>query len=230
MRPIRNLILAITLLSLLTTVGRNAAGAGLSLAPVFGENAVLQRELPVPIWGEATAGAPVSVSFAGQTRTTTAGTDGRWRVDLGPLPGSSEGRTLTVSCGDETLSRANILVGEVWLCSGQSNMDKPLGAKANQKPTSNFREEVAAAKFPEIRFVMIQRPQRPATGRDGQWQVCTPASLDESRFSAVGYFFAREVHREVKVPVGMIQASVGGTRIEAWTAPDGFELVPSLRP
>jgi sialate O-acetylesterase len=77
---------------------------------------------------------------------------------------------------------------------------------------------------------MIQRPQRPATGRDGQWQVCTPASLDESRFSAVGYFFAREVHREVKVPVGMIQASVGGTRIEAWTAPAGFELVPSLRP
>src|SRR5688572_18635951 len=114
MRPIRNLILAITLLAPSTTVVREAGGAGLRLAPVFGENAVLQRELPVPIWGEAAAGAPVSVSFAGQTHTTIAGTDGRWRVDLDPVPASSEGRTLTVRCADQSLSRTNILVGEVW--------------------------------------------------------------------------------------------------------------------
>lgn len=208
---------------------------------VFGDHMVLQTGQPVPIWGWGNAGEIITVRFAGQERkTTVTAADGRWMVRLDPLAVSSRPADLTIS-GATTLVFHDVLVGEVWLCSGQSNMQKPLGKQRGQIPTLNYEAELAAADFPLIRFlkVKIARPQAPAQDfamatRENEdypwkgWVACTPASLDEVKFSAVGYFFGRTLHRELGVPIGLIDCTAGGSRIESWTTPDGFAALPSL--
>jgi sialate O-acetylesterase len=198
----------------------------LSMPFVFTDHAVLQRDMPVPVWGSADPGQNVRIQFAGQDKTVTAAQDGKWAIKLDPMPASAEGRTLVISSGRETLKLDDVLVGEVWLCSGQSNMDKPLGERRRQKPTVNYKQEIAAADFPHIRLLKVPRPRQHGAGT--QWEVCSPKSIAGMPFSAIGYFFARKLNQELKVPIGMIQSSVGGTRIEAWTSPEGFAQVPSL--
>jgi sialate O-acetylesterase len=205
-----------------------AAAAALKLPFLFADNAVLQHNVPVPVWGEAGPGQQVRVEFAGQARTATAGDDGHWTLKLDPLQASSDGRPLTVTAGGQSITLKNVLVGEVWLCSGQSNMAKPLGLQGKQKPTLNYEQEIAAADYPAIRLLTVGRQGSAPAGVERKWTVCTPASVDQIKFSAVGYFFARQIHRQLRVPVGMIEASVGGTRIEAWTSPEGFAQVASL--
>ncbi|MFT3829104.1 MAG: sialate O-acetylesterase [Opitutaceae bacterium] len=223
------------LFSLLLAVLPFADALALELPHIFGDHMVLQAELPVPVWGTAEAGETVTVEFSGQRSSTTADAAGRWRVDLAPLPASAEPRDLVVSSPNrksETQNRkfTDVLVGEVWLCSGQSNMDKPLGEKKGQQPVFNAEEEIRTATFPQIRLFVVKRVKSntPASDVDGTWVMCSPETIDATKFSAAGYFFGRRLHQELKQPVGLVHSCWGGTRIEPWTAPEGFRAVPAL--
>jgi len=201
------------------------------LASVFGDNMVLQQNQPVPVWGWSRPGTDVTVKFAGQVQHARAGNNGRWEARLASLQASSQPADLVVEAG-EIRTLTNILVGEVWLCSGQSNMEKPIGKQPGQKPCLNYEQELAAADFPEIRLfkahtALAAAPQRDVNKPSG-WQLCSSNSLEAIKFSAAGYFFGREIHNQLKVPVGLVESSWGGTRIEPWTPPLGFDLVPSL--
>ena len=211
---------SVTLLIILTLAV--TATADVTLPPVLGSGMVLQRDLPVPVWGWAEAGEKVSVSFAGQTKTSKAGDDGKWMVKLDPLKANSEAASLTVE-GNNKISLDNVLVGEVWICSGQSNMEWRLGGSMKAK------EEVAAADHPLIRLFDVPghtTSPLPKEKGAGRWQVCAPKSANG--FSAVGYFFGRRLQKDLDVPVGLVGSNWGGTRIEPWTTLAGFESVPEL--
>ena len=206
--------------------------AAVKLAAVFGDNMVLQQQMAVPVWGWAEPGAQVTVKFAGQEKSTRAATDGKWLVKLDKLNASFAPQLLTVAAG-ETNVFTNILVGEVWLASGQSNMEKPIGKQPGQKPTLNAAAELAAANFPNLRVFKVEKtlaatPQPDLTKFNG-WRACHSNALDGISFSAAAYFFGREVHTNLNVPVGLIESSWGGTRIEPWTPPAGFEQVASQK-
>ena len=211
------------------------AHAVLGLPHLFGDHMMLQSGTTVPVWGTAAAGETVSVAFSGQQVTTTADDSGHWRVDLGPLAASAEPRELVVTSTNPQSAISNlhlkdVLVGEVWLCSGQSNMEKPLGEKKGQLPVLNAEEEIRNAAFPQIRLFKVKkaRSATPALDLEGEWVVCRPDTIDAIKFSATGYFFGRMIHREIGQPVGLIDSTWGGTRIEPWTPPQGFAAVPAL--
>lgn len=202
------------------------AHAGLRPAPVFTDNMVLQRDTTVPVWGTAAPGEEVTVGFAGQEATAKAGADGRWRVDLQPLAASKEPGTMTVTgAAAGALSFTNVLVGEVWLCSGQSNMEWSV------EHSADFEREKSDANQPLIRHFKVPRKHLPfpAAEMDASWVICTPETV--APFTAAGYFFARELVRELDVPVGLLNASFGGTQIEPWISPEaamGSTALPEL--
>lgn len=203
------------------------APAEVKLPNIFGDNMVLQRDVDLPVWGWASPGEKVNVEIAGKTAEATADTSGTWKLKIAPLAVGGP-HTMTVR-GSSEITFKNILIGEVWLCSGQSNMDMGI----NQ--VLDAAKEREQANYPEIHFFEVpylQAPQ-PRTNCGGKWQVCTSETIGQggffgSGFSAAGYFFARDIHKELKVPVGMIKSSLGGTRIEPWTPPEGFELHPQF--
>lgn len=205
------------------------AAQALKLPSVISDHMVLQAGQPAPIWGWAKAGEVVTIRFAGQTQRATAAANGRWQVVLNPLTVSKQPAELTVSAS-QTIVVSDVLVGEVWLGSGQSNMDKPLGEKSGQLPTFNAAEEIAKADFPEIRLFKVGRARAATPAEDvvGKWVRTTPASIDAVKFSAAAYFFGRKIHQELGVPVGMLDSSFGGTRIEPWTPRAAFEGQPAL--
>jgi sialate O-acetylesterase len=191
---------------------------------------VLQRDSSVPIWGWAAPGEKVSVSFAGKDAKVTADAAGRWEVRFKNLKASADAGDMTIS-GSSRIVLTNILVGEVWLCSGQSNMEKPIGKQGGQKPTQNYEQELKTGDlYPNIRFFKAARvlAAEPAKNVKGEWSVCSSNSLEATKFSAVGYFFGREIYNSIKVPIGLVESSWGGTRIEPWTPPVGFKSVPKL--
>ena len=184
---------------------------------------VLQRERPLPIWGWADVGEEVTVEFGGVTAKGKADEQGSWRVVLPAMKADQRARRMVIR-GKNTIVLDDILVGEVWVASGQSNMEKPLGPAIGQTPCNDWKEEVAAAKFPQIRLLeMLPRDaEEPASDADCDWFPCSPQNIMVQRgrgagYSACAYFFARKLHRELKVPIGMIAASIGGTRCESWT-------------
>lgn len=188
-----------------------AAHPAISVAALFSDGAVLQCDKPLPVWGRAPAGERISVSFRGQTVATTCAEDGRWIVYFEPQPASGEATDLVIAGKKETITVKAVLVGEVWLMSGQSNIEWPV---------SYLREEekkLAAVDLPLVRQLKIERAVagEPAqTARTSGWR---PALRDQAGdFSAIGYFFARELHRRLGVPVGIVNSSWGGTEIEAW--------------
>jgi sialate O-acetylesterase len=184
---------------------------------------LLQRELNAPIWGWAAAGEEVTVKFAGQEKKTTADAHGKWMVRLDPLEANATGQTLEVA-GKNTIQLTDVLVGDVWICSGQSNMEFQLSQ------VIDAQQEVAAAKYEGIRLFNVPGHTTAPLPQDncpGNWQACTPQSA--AGFSAVGYFFGRKFHLDTKVPVGLIGTNWGGTRIEPWIAPIGFRMVPELK-
>lgn len=207
-----------------------AARADVACPPIFGPGMVLQRDLPVPVWGTAEPGEKVVVAFGGQTVETVAEADGRWRVALAPLSASVQPRTLEVR-GSNRLEFPDVLVGEVWFLSGQSNMEKQLGPRQGQRPTDGYEAELARADCPALRLFQVPRHGRPKSN-DGSlaWHACTAEALTRTTFSAAGYYFGRELVRELGVPVGLVHASYGGTRIEAWMPPEAFDLDPALAP
>ncbi len=215
------------LLSFLLLV--SLARADVSCPPIFGDHMVLQRDRAVPVWGKAAAGEAVTVEFAGQTKAAVASAEGVWRISLDPLPASAEPRTLTVR-GANTLAFTDVLVGEVWFCSGQSNMEKPLGPRSGQKPTDGYEEELTRADCPTLRLFQVpQHGQAKANDGSLAWVTSSGEALTKTKFSAAAYYFGRELQRELGVPVGLIHSSFGGTRIEAWMPPAAFAADPALR-
>lgn len=192
--------------------------AAVELPSIFTDNMVLQRDRAVPVWGTGRAGEAVSVQFAGQTVSTTAGKDGRWQVKLAPLAASSDGATLTVK-GDNTLTRSNVLVGDVWLCAGQSNMQYGL------QSITGSRKLIEAFPNPDIRLFQVPNvwSRTPQADVKAQWNLCSPQTLP--RFSAVGYLVGRDLQSKLNVPIGLINISWGGCRIESMTAPESFAAV-----
>lgn len=196
-----------------------AIAEGLSVHNLFQSNMVLQREKPITIWGWALAGEDVTVSFAGQTQTTMAGTDRSWKVIFPAMPASGEPMQMKIKGKAATLTLDNILVGDVWVMGGQSNMQEPL------MNLEGGDVEIASANFPKIRLLTVpslvdnqekknfprrQKDKQP----DGEWDICSPQSVPE--FSGIGYVFARRIHMASQIPIGVIDASFWGTPVEGW--------------
>ncbi len=198
-----------------------AAPADVKLPAVFSDHMVLQRDMAAPVWGTAAPDEEVTVSIAGQTVTAKAGADGKWSVKLAKLSAAGP-HTLTVK-GKNTLTISDVLVGEVWLGSGQSNMAMTVNR------AKDFEQEQVAAKLPQIRvFTEASGAANSAQSEGkGSWVVCSPESV--ARFSATAYFFGREIHKALGVPVGLINSSVGGTPIESWIAPEAQKASPELK-
>lgn len=201
-----------------------AAGAELRLPAVIGENMVLQRGKALPIWGWAQPGEAVTVTLGAQKLIALAGRSGRWQVTLAPMRASAQPLTLRIT-GDRSETPQvlkNVLVGEVWLCSGQSNMAWSVLA------SRDGRQEAAGARHPGIRLLSVARAPagQPQERTSAAWQACTPRVA--GRFSAVAYYFGRALHRRLGVPIGLIDSSWGGTRIEPWTPLAGLVAVPEL--
>ncbi len=197
-----------------------------ALAPLFGDHAVLQRDKTDPVWGTAGAGDPITVSFHGQTARTTAGADGRWMVKIGPFPASADPADLVVA-GKGTLTLHDVVVGEVWICSGQSNMEFIVNDGGGTYQVNNAAAEVAAASYPLIRQIAIERTsaQSPMQAvKNSGWQPALPATV--GKFTAVGYFFARDIHLALHVPVGIINSAWGGTPVESWMSDEARNSSP----
>lgn len=212
--------------------GPVTVAAVVKLPAVFSENMVLQRGLPVPIWGWAENDEKVTVDIAGQTLATKAGIDGRWKVVFAKLDiGQPLELTVQGSSGS-SIKVQSILVGDVWLCSGQSNMQWTFNTGQG---VMNNDAEVAAANYPRIRTFTVahQRSPQPAADVNGVWLPITPANLQAggtNGASALAYFFGRELHRKLGVPIGLITASVGGTSAELWTSRKALEANLTLKP
>lgn len=199
-----------------------SAIADVRLPAIFSDHMVLQRDASVPVWGWADAGEEVSVSIAGQTKKTTANNDGKWTVKLDKLA-AAEPVTLTVK-GKNSLEVKDVLVGEVWLGSGQSNMAMAVNR------AQNYEEEKSAALLPQVRMFTVGRGPSDEAKDDcqGTWQVCSPETV--GLFSATAFFFGRELHKTLGVPVGLINSSVGGTPIESWISPETQHESAELKP
>ena len=202
----------------------SAAGAEIKLPSIIGSNMVVQQGRELPVWGTADANETVTVSFCGKSAEARADAKGAWKATL---PATKAGgpfeMTLKGSSG-ATVTLTNVLVGEVWVCSGQSNMQFAL------RGSNNGEAEVAAAKYPNIRLITVPRKtaETPQADFDGKWTQCSPETA--AGFSAVAYFFGREIHTRAKVPVGLINTSWGGTPSESWASRKSLEAQPSLKP
>ncbi|HOD51381.1 MAG TPA: sialate O-acetylesterase [Candidatus Hydrogenedentes bacterium] len=220
---------ATLLLATLLTGAPCAAAAELRLPAVFADHAVLQQNARVPVWGWGEPGETITVAIAGQTATAIAGTDGRWQADLAPMTAGGP-HELVVTAGSGSKTFSDILIGEVWLASGQSNMQWSI------KNTDGWEEEQARCANDKIRIAMVFRTCSPVPLNDLQgwtpWAPCNAESLanccNGEGFSGVSYYFAKHLQAGLGVPVGIINTSWGGTRIEPWTPPAGFEPIPSL--
>ena len=211
-------------------------GAEVKLPAIFSDHMVLQADAAVAVWGWAAPGEKVTVSLAGCTAATTSDAQGKWTLKLGKLHTAAKPQCMTVM-GKNTLIIQDVLVGEVWLASGQSNMEMQV-QDPRHGSVDHAAEEIAAADYPQIRlfvpdtsydiYELPAPPPQPATDRAGAWHVCSPQTV--GHFSAVGYFFARDLHRQLGVPVGIVSAAVGGTPIEAWTSLAAQQAEPALRP
>jgi len=194
---------------------------------MFGDHMVLQKGIANRIWGRADPGEEVSVAIAGQTKATKAASDGSWEVRLEPIAEYGGPHTLVIkgstAAGPSELVFNDVLIGEVWICSGQSNMQWSV----NQANDADL--EKAAASFPEIRLLSVPQvgTQEPQENFDGKWQVCSPATVGS--FSAVGYFFGRQLHRTLGVPVGLINNAWGGSAADAWVKRDKIAGHPTLK-
>jgi sialate O-acetylesterase len=188
------------------------AWADVKMPAIFGSHMVLQRDQKDRVWGWAEPGEEVTVALGGQSKSTKAGTDGSWQVVLDPMPA---GGPYTISIkGKNAISLEDVLVGEVWLCSGQSNMQFSVGA------TNDGDLEIASARYPRIRLISVPQfgTQEPQKDFRGRWQICQPDSV--GGFSAVGYYFGRQLHQILDVPIGLIDDSWGGSACEAWIRRD----------
>jgi sialate O-acetylesterase len=204
------------------------ARADVRLPGIFGDHMVLQQEKTLPVWGWANAQEKVTVTFGSEKLETAAGADGKWRVDLPALPAGTAAGTLTIA-GTNTITLSDVLVGEVWVCSGQSNMELPL------TKTENAAAAVAQANDDQLRLCMVPWNLALAPRDDISqttpaadiWEVCTPATA--GKFSAVGYYFGKNLRVALKRPVGLIESAWGGTAAQVWTDPATLQSNPAFQ-
>lgn len=206
------------ILLLLVFLATSHSGANVKMPSIFSDNMMLQRGISVAVWGTASPGEKVTVKIAGQSATGTAAKDGKWLVRLKPLNAGGP-YSMTVS-GKNRLTIRNILVGEVWLCAGQSNMVM----KVSQ--CQNAPAEISSASFPKIRCytTKLAASPKPQVDTVGKWEVCSPAAVGD--FSATGYFFARDTHQTLNVPVGIIVSAWGGSNQEAFMRLEALHAHP----
>lgn len=193
--------------------------ANVRLPRIFGDNMVLQREKAVAIWGWADVGEKITVHFNQQSKTTKADKKGYWMTHLDPEPAG--GPFQLIIKGKQSITFSNVLVGEVWICSGQSNMEMPI---AGWGKINNYQEEIAAADYPSIRHFKVPNTASSTPKEDipgGDWKLCNRENAGE--FSATAYFFARALYRQLHIPIGLINTSWGGTHVETWTSRGAFE-------
>ena len=204
------------LLCLLAVLGFSLHAAPLPLvSPIFGDRMVLQQGKPNPVWGWSTPGQVVQVTIGTQTATARTGPDGHWQAEIQPPPAGGP-YELKITAGTNTVDCQDVLVGEVWLCGGQSNMEFGLGR------AEHGADEVAAANHPEIRLFTVPKhvAYAAAATPSGNWQPCSPKTVAANGgFSAVAYFFGRKLQTELHVPIGLIQDCMGGTPAESWMNP-----------
>ena len=199
------------------------ASAEVKLSALFSDHMVLQSGKTVPVWGWAAPDEEVTVTIAGQTKSAKAGAYGKWTIKLDALKPSDTPTTL-IAKGTNTLTVQDVLIGEVWLGSGQSNM------AMNVTRARDFEKEKAAATLPQIRMFTVggNAVEKPQDTVIGSWVVCSPETV--GGFSATAYFFGREIHQKLNVPVGLINSSVGGTPIDAWISPEAQHDSQELKP
>ena len=199
-----------------------SAQAQFRLPKILGSNMVLQRDQPTKIWGWAKPGTTVEVVFDGKSYKGQTNTNEEWSVQL-PATEAGGPYDLVIKSGGESKELSNILFGDVWVCSGQSNMEWPVSSANNPKV------EIAAADYPEIRLFNVPNkiatiPQSDLEG--GEWSACSPKSI--AGFSAVGYFFGRDLHKTLDIPIGLIGSNWGGTVVETWISKDGLSVEPEM--
>lgn len=202
----------------------HSAWAELKLARIFGSDMVLQQEKPIVVWGWDTPGTAVTVTLGAKSEKATANAKGEWRVKIPALKANATPQTLSAA-GTTTIALQNILIGEVWLASGQSNMDWALSV------SENGPKDAAAADFPEVRFFKVDKdvsPNRKPDVATGSWKICGPKTI--SGFSGVGFYFGRELFQELKVPIGLVQSTVPGTPIEPWMSTEAIAQVTEKGP
>jgi sialate O-acetylesterase len=197
--------------------------AEVRLPALISDHMALQAGAPVRIWGWAQPGEQVTVAYRGQTLTATTGQRGRWQVFLAPMEAAAAGVEMSIS-GANRITVRDVVVGEIWIGSGQSNMEWDVNRAMNSE------QEIAAANYPGIRLFEVAKRTSPTPLDDveGKWEICSPASVKE--FSAVGYFFSRHLHKKLNVPVGFIQTAWGGTPAQAWTSMGALNADPALQP
>jgi len=198
------------------------ASAEVKFSPLFTDHAVLQRDRPVPVWGTSAPGEKVTVRFAGQQVSAISDATGAWHTELAPLTGNSDGKELSAEGPSSKATLQDVVVGEVWLCSGQSNMEWPL------KNSPNVEKVLAEANLPLIRQYKVKNTSvsAPASTVAGRW---IPASPDTAgAFTAVGYYFAKDLQPKLEVPIGIINSTWGGTRIESWLSPESLTKFPAV--
>ena len=198
------------------------AGGAVKLPNIIGSNMVLQADAPLPIWGWANPGEKVTVSIAGQDKTATAGPNGRWKVVLDKLCANDKPQKMSVT-GDNEVVMDNVLVGEVWIGAGQSNMEMAVGG------SKDGAGEIASAKYPTMRLFLVRQTiaKVPADDVQGQWVECSPSTV--GNFSAALYYFGRRLHNDLKVPMGLIASAWGGTLIEPWTPLEALGAQPEFK-
>ncbi len=218
---IRSLIAGLITSVLMAILASNSI-ADVRVPAIFADHMVLQQQQKIRVWGWADVGESVNVSIGNNKQMAKADDAGRWRVELAPMPASKAAVTLSIQ-GKNRIEVKDVLVGEVWVCSGQSNMEWPVAA------CTNAQAEIAAANHPLIRHIKV--PLVPSTTPledfKSEWQVCSPQTA--GGFTACGYFMARKLMQELDIPIGLINASWGGTRVEPWVPPTGFQRVAALK-
>ncbi len=217
----------IILLSLAIVTTAAGAAADVKLPAIISDNMVLQQGKQVAIWGTADPGEEVNVSLGEQKQSATADSSGNWKVDLAPL--KQVGPLEMTIAGKNTITIHNVLVGEVWVCSGQSNMEFAVWNHGVFGGAKNADQEVASANYPMIHLFIVKKAVagKPQTDVQGQWVVASPATVGS--FSAVGYFFGRDLYRAMKFPIGLIDSAWGGTEAEAWTDAEALDADPDLK-
>lgn len=221
--------LTVLLLLLFSVANANLSKSVIQMPSVFSDNMVLQQKTGVNIWGKASPGATISISASwGASAKTKANADSLWRVKLRTVKAGGP-YELKLRIGDSTIVYKNVMLGEVWVCSGQSNMEEPLEGWPPDNPIQNSVEEIREANYPDIRLFAVSRAvsAEPEFNCVGTWTECNPQTV--AKFSAVGYFFGRKLYRELHVPIGLISSCWGGTKIQPWISGNYLEQMPEYK-
>ena len=224
-RGLKEFFLSVFLLFILSSPVFSQTSADLfKTHAIFGDNMVLQRDRKVPVWGTAAPGENIVVKINGQEKTAKADEKGNWIVWMEPSkPGGPY--VMTISDGKKNIEFKNVMYGDVWICSGQSNMAMQVSR------CKDLEKEIAGANYPDIRSLTVPRVSSAAPDKNmkpSPWIVCSPETV--SNFSGAAYFFARDLYKELKIPMGIINSSIGGTPAEAWTALEILEADPEFAP